>query len=188
MSPSATARAAAPRAAVPRASAPGTRARTQGRVQPQSRPRTQASQPSRGLRTALDESKRRHPSAGLSQQAPARKPVQRAAKPNLKLAPKSGLRFRKLYFISFLTGLIALVGLPFAIVILHASLVGGQRQLDDIRQDLNQQLELRQELLYERSQAISPERIRSVATQTLGMVEAQDIIYLQPTGTMADGN
>lgn len=150
---------------------------------------------------------RRHPSAGISQRAPshtsARNPArkahhktapktaprtQSAGKPNLKLAPKSGPRFRKLYFISFLTGLIALVGLPFAIVILHASLVGGQRQLDDLRQDLNQQLELRQELLYERSQAVSPDRIRSVATETLGMVEARDIIYLQPTGSATDGN
>ncbi len=180
MNPPATARAV--RATASRAAAPRANARPQ----------------SRRLQTALDNSRSRHPSASIGQRAaprpaprtaPQTKPrTQPAGKPNLKLAPKSGPRFRKLYFISFLTGLIALVGLPFAIVILHASLVGGQRQLDDLRQDLNQQLELRQELLYERSQAVSPDRIRSVATEVLGMVEASNIIYLQSTGAETDGN
>ena len=115
---------------------------------------------------------------------PAAKPTSQpqspaSRKPHLKLVPKSSPRFRKLYFFSFLVGLVALVATPFAIVFLHVSLLTGQRQLDDLRLDLNQQLELRQQLLYDRSQAVSPERIRNIAIEELGMVPAESITYLQ---------
>ena len=119
---------------------------------------------------------------------PAARPRNPASsKPNLRLVPRSGPRFRKLYFASFLVGLVALVVTPFAIVFLHVSLLTGQRQLDDLRLDLNQQLELRQQLLYDRSQAISPERIRDIAIDELGMVPAESITYLQAVRSGADG-
>ncbi len=101
-----------------------------------------------------------------------------SARPQLKSVPKSRPRFRKLYFVSFVVGLIALVATPFAIVFLHASLLTGQRDLDNLRLELNEQLELRQQLLYERSQAASPELIRATATEVLGMVVAENVTYL----------
>ena len=107
--------------------------------------------------------------------------------PQPKTTPKPGPRFRKLYFFSFLVGVVALVVTPFAIVFLHVSLLTGQHQLDDLRLELNQQLELRQQLLYDRSQAVSPERIRAIAIEVLGMVPADDITYLQSVGSGADG-
>ena len=110
-----------------------------------------------------------------------------SSKPHLKLVPKSRPRFRKLYFFSFMAGLVALVVTPFAIVLLHVSLLTGQRQLDDLRLELNQQLELRQQLLYDHSQAVSPERIRDIATEELGMVPAENITYLQSVRSGADG-
>ncbi len=97
---------------------------------------------------------------------------------SVKPVPKSRPRFRKLYFVSFVVGLIALVATPFAIVFLHASLLTGQRDLDNLRLELNEQLELRQQLLYERSQAASPELIRATATEVLGMVVAENVTYL----------
>jgi len=85
-----------------------------------------------------------------------------------------------LYFASLLAALIALVTIPFVIVVLHASLLTGQRELNDLRLELNQQLELRQQLLFERSQAVSPEHIQTTATEVLGMVLAENLVYLQP--------
>ena len=104
----------------------------------------------------------------------------RPAARRLKVIPKAAPRFRKLYFVSFVAALVALVAIPFAIVVLHASLLTGQRELNDTRLELNQQLELRQQLLFERSQAVSPEHIQTTATEVLGMVTAEDIVYLQP--------
>lgn len=76
-------------------------------------------------------------------------------------------------------GLLGLVAIPFGIVFLHANLLAGQRDLDHMRQELNGQLELRQQLLFERSLAVSPQRIITIARDQLGMVPAQNIVYLQ---------
>ena len=99
--------------------------------------------------------------------------------PHLKIAPQPARRFRKLFVTAMVLGLLGLVSIPFGIVFLHASLLAGQRDLDLLRQDLNSQLELRQQLLFERSLAVSPQRIITIARDELGMVTAENIVYLQ---------
>ena len=102
-----------------------------------------------------------------------------ASKPHLRIAAEPPQRFRKLFIASITLSLLGLVAIPFAIVFLHASLLTGQRDLDHLRQDLNEQLELRQQLLFERSIAVSPQRIITIARDELGMVSAENIVYLQ---------
>lgn len=102
-----------------------------------------------------------------------------ASKPHLRIAAEPPRRFRKLFIASITLSLLGLVAIPFAIVFLHASLLTGQRDLDHLRQDLNEQLELRQQLLFERSLAVSPQRIITIARDQLGMVSAENIVYLQ---------
>lgn len=102
-----------------------------------------------------------------------------ASKPQLRIAADPPRRFRKLFIASMTLSLLGLVAIPFAIVFLHASLLAGQRDLDHLRQDLNAQLELRQQLLFERSIAVSPQRIITIARDQLGMVSAENIVYLQ---------
>ena len=102
-----------------------------------------------------------------------------ASKPQLRIAPEPPRRFRKLFVASITLSLLGLVAIPFAIVLLHATLLTGQRDLDHLRQDLNEQLELRQQLLFERSLAVSPQRIITIARDELGMVSAENIVYLQ---------
>lgn len=102
-----------------------------------------------------------------------------ASKPQLRIAAYPPRRFRKLFITSITLSLLGLVAIPFAIVFIHASLLTGQRDLDNLRQDLNAQLELRQQLLFERSLAVSPQRIITIARDQLGMVSAENIVYLQ---------
>ena len=109
---------------------------------------------------------------------------QTPSKPRLRLAPKPR-RFRKLFIASITLGLLGLVAIPFVIVFIHAALLTGQRDLDHRRQDLNEQLELRQQLLFERSLAVSPQRIITIARDRLGMVSAEKIVYLQSASLSA---
>lgn len=115
-----------------------------------------------------------------SRPSPSRAP----SKPHLELAPQPK-RFRKLFIAGVTLGLLGLVAIPFAIVLLHAALLTGQRDLDHLRQDLNTQLELRQQLLFERSLAVSPQRIITIARDRLGMVSAENIVYLQSAAPSA---
>lgn len=144
----------------------------------------------------------RHPSAGASRastrprpkSSPAERPAARpnrletpetdsaSPKPHLRAVPKPPRRFRKLFMTGMILGLLGLVAIPFGIVFLHANLLAGQRDLDHMRQDLNAQLELRQQLLFERSLAVSPQRIITIARDQLGMVPAENIVYLQSVG------
>ena len=147
----------------------------------------------------------RHPSAGASRSStrprpkssPAKRPAARpqrletsetdAASPkrHLRVAPKPPRRFRKLFMTGMILGLLGLVAIPFGIVFLHANLLAGQRDLDHMRQELNGQLELRQQLLFERSLAVSPQRIITIARDQLGMVPAQNIVYLQSANPLS---
>lgn len=113
----------------------------------------------------------------VSRRAPAAKVVPQ--KPHLKVALEPPRKFRKLFVTGITLGLLGMVAIPFVIVFIHASLLAGQRDLDHLRQDLNAQLELRQELLFERSLAVSPQRIITIARDQLGMVSAENIVYLQ---------
>lgn len=145
----------------------------------------------------------RHPSAGKprasagprSKSSPAKRPAARPHRletpeinpetnsgspaQHLRVAPKPPRKFRKLFMTGMILGLLGLVAIPFGIVFLHANLLAGQRDLDHMRQDLNEQLELRQQLLFERSLAVSPQRIITIARDQLGMVPAENIVYLQ---------
>lgn len=141
----------------------------------------------------------RHPSAGASRGSARPRPKSPPAKPpaarprrletpetdssspkqHLRVAPKPPRKFRKLFTAGMILGLLGLVAIPFGIVFLHANLLAGQRDLDHMRQELNGQLELRQQLLFERSLAVSPQRIITIARDQLGMVPAQNIVYLQ---------
>ena len=137
----------------------------------------------------------RHPSAGPPKQAKApkstpknpgaEKPVSAAPKRHLKIAPKPPRKFRKLFIAGTTLGLLGLVAIPFVIVFIHASLLTGQRDLDHLRQERNAQLELRQQLLFDRSLAVAPQRIITIARDQLGMVPAEKIVYLQPAVTPA---
>ena len=144
----------------------------------------------------------RHPSAGATSNSgrlsskpsagnrPAARPhrpetpktASESSKSHLRIAPKPPKKFRKLFMAGITLGLMGLVAIPFVIVFLHANLLAGQRDLDQMRQDLNAQLELRQQLLFERSLAVSPQRIITIARDQLGMVPAEDIVYLQSVG------
>ena len=141
----------------------------------------------------------RHPSAGpasnsadhRSKSPPGNRPAARShrpetpktdsgsSKPNLRIAPKPPRKFRKLFRTGMTLGLMGLIAIPFVIVFLHANLLSGQRELDQMRQDLNTQLELRQQLLFDRSLAVSPYRIITIARDRLGMVPAENIVYLR---------
>ena len=101
------------------------------------------------------------------------------SKPHLRIAPQQQRKFRKLFIAGITLGLLGLVAIPFGIVFLHANLLTGQRDLDQMRQDLNAQLEQRQQLLFDRSLAVSPQRIITIARDQLGMVPAENIVYLQ---------
>lgn len=144
----------------------------------------------------------RHPSAGAAKRLgrPASRPQSRPpgrppsttkagaaaskgetapSKPHLRIAPQQQRKFRKLFIAGITLGLLGLVAIPFGIVFLHANLLSGQRELDQMRQDLNTQLELRQQLLFDRSLAVSPYRIITIARDQLGMVPAENIVYLR---------
>ena len=103
------------------------------------------------------------------------------SKPHLRIAPQQQRKFRKLFIAGITLGLLGLVAIPFGIVFLHANLLTGQRDLDQMRQDLNAQLEQRQQLLFDRSLAVSPQRIITIARDQLGMVPAENIVYLRST-------
>ena len=104
-----------------------------------------------------------------------------SSKPHLRIAPQPQRKFRKLFIAGITLGLLGLVAIPFGIVFLHANLLTGQRDLDQMRQDLNAQLEQRQQLLFDRSLAVSPQRIITIARDQLGMVPAENIVYLRST-------
>ena len=104
-----------------------------------------------------------------------------SSKPHLRVAPSPQRKFRKLFIAGITLGLLGLVAIPFGIVFLHANLLTGQRDLDQMRQDLNAQLEQRQQLLFDRSLAVSPQRIITIARDQLGMVPAENIVYLRST-------
>ena len=103
------------------------------------------------------------------------------SEPHLRIAPQQQRKFRKLFIAGITLGLLGLVAIPFGIVFLHANLLTGQRDLDQMRQDLNAQLEQRQQLLFDRSLAVSPQRIITIARDQLGMVPAENIVYLRST-------
>ena len=119
--------------------------------------------------------RRRPPKAGTA--PPKAKTV--PSEPHLRIAPQPQRKFRKLFIAGMTLGLLGLVAIPFGIVFLHANLLAGQRDLDQMRQDLNAQLEQRQQLLFDRSLAVSPQRIITIARDQLGMVPAENIVYLQ---------
>lgn len=102
-----------------------------------------------------------------------------SSKAHLQIAPQPQRKFRKLFIAGITLGLLGLVAIPFGIVFLHANLLAGQRDLDQMRQDLNAQLEQRQQLLFDRSLAVSPQRIITIARDQLGMVPAEKIVYLR---------
>ncbi len=172
----------------PASSAP--RHRSAGMPRP-SRPSAQkrpnrASRPSEPKKSGSVSKEQKQQSEQKAQQNPQQKPQQKPQpapkaqqNPHLKIAPQPARRFRKLFVSAMVLGLLGLVSIPFGIVFLHASLLAGQRDLDLLRQDLNAQLELRQQLLFERSLAVSPQRIITIARDELGMVTAENIVYLQ---------
>lgn len=168
----------------PRASLP-----SPSRSSAQKRP-TRASRPSEPKKSvSVSKPQKQQPEQKAQQnpqQNPQPKPQQKPQpepkaqqNPHLKIAPQPARRFRKLFVSAMVLGLLGLVSIPFGIVFLHASLLAGQRDLDLLRQDLNAQLELRQQLLFERSLAVSPQRIITIARDELGMVTAENIVYLQ---------
>ena len=157
---------AARRLGRPAGSLPGRPAR-----RPQGRP---ASRP-QGLPPGRPAS--RSPSSGTA----APKTETASSKAHLQIAPSPQRKFRKLFIAGITLGLLGLVAIPFGIVFLHANLLTGQRDLDQMRQDLNAQLEQRQQLLFDRSLAVSPQRIITIARDQLGMVPAENIVYLRST-------
>ena len=120
------------------------------------------------------------PKAGTPKAATATpKAAAAPSEPHLRIAKQPQRKFSKLFITGITLGLLGLVAIPFGIVFLHANLLAGQRDLDQMRQDLNAQLEQRQQFLFDRSLAVSPQRIITIARDQLGMVPAENIVYLQ---------
>ena len=161
---------AARRLGRPAGSLPGRPAR-----RPQGRPASRSQGTPTGRPASSPPS--RPPSSGTA----APKTETASSKPHLRVAPSPQRKFRKLFIAGITLGLLGLVAIPFGIVFLHANLLTGQRDLDQMRQDLNAQLEQRQQLLFDRSLAVSPQRIITIARDQLGMVPAENIVYLRST-------
>lgn len=106
--------------------------------------------------------------AARSEAAPARPP--------LGVVPRSQRWLRRT---TALLSLLALM-LLFGLVVLNALIVRNQGALDDLDREISEAQRTNQLLRFEIAELEAPERIRALAMGSLGMVEPEVVIYLEP--------
>ena len=87
----------------------------------------------------------------------------------LRLTPRAGVVLTVLAF----------VGL-FAVAVCHALLIERQAAVDELEAEVAEQQARYEELSLEVAELSSPERIRTEAMERLGMVPAEDTVWLMP--------
>jgi cell division protein FtsL len=100
----------------------------------------------------------------------------RADVTELKVARGRGLMLRR----GMLGLSVVAVAVLFGLVAVNALIVRTQSTVDDLEGRLAEVRETNQKLQYEIAQLESPERIRTVALEQLGMIEPENVTYLDP--------
>ena len=97
--------------------------------------------------------------------------VVRPARPGLglRLTPRAGVVLTLLAFAAL-----------FAVAVCHALLIEGQAAVDQLDKDVAAEQARYEELRLEVAELKSPQRIRTEATEELGMVPAGEIVWLTP--------
>lgn len=97
--------------------------------------------------------------------------VVRAPRPslNLRLSPRAGVVLTVLAFAAL-----------FAVAVCHALIIERQAALDELDQSVAEQQSRYEELSLEVARLKSPERIKTEATERLGMVPAGEVVFLTP--------
>jgi cell division protein FtsL len=116
---------------------------------------------------------------------PAERPVRhlRPSRPPLRVVePRRRLRTGP----TVILGAILAFAIAFAVVVFQAQLVQGQRQLDDLEEQIEQAADEYRALRWDVAELESPERIVAAAG-TLGMVLPPGVTYLTPTETFVVG-
>jgi cell division protein FtsL len=87
----------------------------------------------------------------------------------LRLSPRSGVLLTVLAFAAL-----------FAVAVCHALLIERQAALDELDQSVAEQQARYEELSLEVAELRSPDRIKTAATERLGMVPAGEVVFLTP--------
>ena len=87
----------------------------------------------------------------------------------LRLSPRAGVVLTVIAFVAL-----------FAVAASHALLIERQARVDDLDASVAEQQARYEELSLEVAQLQSPERIRSEATERLGMVPSGEVVWLTP--------
>jgi cell division protein FtsL len=97
--------------------------------------------------------------------------VVRASRPGigLRLSPRAGVVLTVFAFAAL-----------FAVAVCHALIIERQAALDELDQSVAEQQARYEELSLEVARLKSPERIKTEATERLGMVPAGDVVFLTP--------
>jgi cell division protein FtsL len=95
----------------------------------------------------------------------------------LRLSPRAGVVLTVLAFAAL-----------FAVAASHALLIERQARVDDLDASVAEQQARYEELSLEVAQLKSPERIRSEATERLGMVPSGEVVWLTPDEPASTGD
>ena len=97
--------------------------------------------------------------------------VVRPALPGLgvRLTPRAGVVLTVLAFVAL-----------FAVAVCHALLIEGQAAVDELDRDVAAEQARYEELRLEVAELKSPQRIRTAATEDLGMVSPGEVVFLTP--------
>ncbi len=119
----------------------------------------------------------RRPPAGTSAPAPRRGPQPAPARPRLELLDRAAARRRSRRRNALMAAFILVLVGFFLVAFVHASLVAGQQDLDEMRTQIAE-LEADKASVQRNIEALSaPDRLTGRAAQ-LGMVRAQDPVFL----------
>jgi cell division protein FtsL len=108
-----------------------------------------------------------------------RKPHLRVVRPDrlgLRLSPRLGVVLTVVAFVAL-----------FAVAVSHALLIEGQAEVDQLDRDVAAAQARYEELRLEVAELKSPARIRSEATEELGMVPAPEVVWLTPSEAPPSG-
>jgi cell division protein FtsL len=108
-----------------------------------------------------------------------RRPPLRVVRPDrfgLRLSPRLGVVLTVVAFVAL-----------FAVAVSHALLIEGQAEVDQLDRDVAAAQARYEELRLEVAELKSPARIRSEATEELGMVPAPEVVWLTPSDVPPSG-
>ncbi len=95
--------------------------------------------------------------------------VVRGSRPGLGLSPRAAVVLTVLAFVAL-----------FAVAVCHALLIQRQAAIDELEADVAADQARYEELSLDVAQLKSPDRIKTEATQELGMVPAGEVVWLTP--------